>query len=95
LKGVSLNVLANKISRNYTEWHRYMKTFGTIVMSRDAFNLTIDDLDEKSLTSLAVKIAEKSSREFILFKSEDFNAYNVTSFMKIFFEHCGYGKYYQ
>ena len=60
-----------------------MKTFGTIVMSRVAFNLTIDDLDEKSLTSLAVKIGERAPREFILFKSKDFNAYNVTSFMKI------------
>jgi hypothetical protein len=36
LKGVSLNVLADQISQNYPEWHRYMKTFGTIVMSRDA-----------------------------------------------------------
>ena len=72
-----------------------MKIFGTIVMSRDAFNLTIDDLDEKSLTSLAVKIAERAPREFILFKCKDLNAYNVTSFMKIFFEHCGYGKYHQ
>lgn len=55
-----MNVLANQISRNYPEWHRYMKTFGTIVMSRVAFNLTIDDLDEKSLTSLAVKIGERA-----------------------------------
>ena len=91
--GVSLNVLANQIFRDYTEWHRYMKTFGTIVMSRDAFKLIIDELDEKNLINLAVKIGESAPREFILFKWKDLNADNVTSFMKMFFDHCGYGKY--
>jgi hypothetical protein len=92
-KGVSLNVLANQIFRDYTEWHRYMKTFGTIVMSKDAFKLIIDELDEKSLISLAVKIGESAPREFILFKWKDLNADSVTSFMKMFFDHCGFGKY--
>jgi hypothetical protein len=95
LKGVSLNVLANQIFRDYAEWHRYMKTFGTIVMSKDAFRLIIDELDEKSLIRLAVEIGEKAPKEFILFKWKDLNADNVTSFMKMFFDHCGYGKYDQ
>lgn len=92
-KGVSLNVLANQIFREYTEWDRYMKTFGTIVMSKDAFKLIIDELDEKSLIGLAVKIGERAPREFILFKWKDLTADSVTSFMKMFFDHCGYGKY--
>jgi hypothetical protein len=92
-KGISLNVLANKIFREYTEWHRYMKSFGTIVMSRDAFKLVLDELDEKNLASLAVKIGERAPREFILFKWKDLNPDSVTSFMKMFFDHCGYGKY--
>lgn len=91
--GVSLNVLANQIFRDYTEWDRYMKSFGTIVMSRDAFKLIIDELDEKNVISLGVKIGERAPREFILFKWKDLNSNNVTSFMKMFFDHCGYGKY--
>lgn len=70
-----------------------MKTFGTIVMSKDAFRLIIDELDEKNLINLAVKIGEKAPKEFILFKWKDLNADNVISFMKMFFDHCGYGKY--
>lgn len=93
LKGVSLNVLANQIFRDYAEWDRYMKSFGTIVLSRDAFKLIIDELDEKSVISLGVKIGESAPKEFILFKWKDLNSYNVTSFMKMFFDHCGYGKY--
>ena len=93
LKGISLNVLANQIFRDYTEWDRYMKSFGTIVLSRDAFKLIIDELDEKSVISLGVKIGERAPKEFILFKWKVLNSYNVTSFMKMFFDHCGYGKY--
>jgi hypothetical protein len=92
-KGVSLNALANQIFRDYAEWDRYMKSFGTIVMSRDAFKLIIDELNEKSLISLAVNIGQRAPREFILYKWKDLNADNVTSFMKMFFDHCGYGKY--
>jgi hypothetical protein len=67
LKGVSLNVLANQIFRDYAEWDRYMKSFGTIVLSRDAFKLIIDQLDEKSVIRLGVKIGESAPKEFILF----------------------------
>ncbi len=43
---VSLNTLANQIFGDYVELQRYMDKFGTIVMSKDAFRLILEALDE-------------------------------------------------
>jgi len=92
-KRVSLNTLANQIFEDYVEWQRYMEKFGTIVMSKDAFKLVLDSLDEQKLSNLAVKIAEKAPKEFILFKWKDLNTDTFVKFVRMYFEHCGYGQY--
>ncbi|MDE1863465.1 MAG: hypothetical protein KGI33_11225 [Thaumarchaeota archaeon] len=90
-KKVTVNALANKIFGDYVEWHRYMERFGTIVLSRNAFKTILDALDEKSLVRLAADVGEKAPREFILFKWKVLAADNVVKFIKMYFDHCGYG----
>jgi hypothetical protein len=90
---VSLNTLANQIFGDYVQWQRYMEKFGTIVMSKDAFRAILDSLDESNLVKLAVRIGESAPKEFILFKWKDLSSDSLVKFMKMYFEHCGYGQY--
>ncbi len=92
-KKVSLNTLANQIFGDYVEWQRYMERFGTIVMSKDAFKTILQALDEQNLINLAMNIGERAPKEFILFKWKELNTDNMLNFMKMYFEHCGYGQY--
>jgi uncharacterized protein (DUF1778 family) len=67
-KKVSLNTLANQIFGEHLEWQRYIERFGTIVMSKDAFKLILELLSEDKVVDLAINIAAKAPKEFILFK---------------------------
>ena len=62
-------------------------------MSKDAFKLVLEYLSEDKVVDLAVNIAAKAPKEFILFKWKDLNSDNVINFVKMFFAHCGYGQY--
>jgi hypothetical protein len=90
---VSLNTLANQIFGEHLEWQRYMERFGTIVMSKDAFKLILESLNEDKVVDLAVNIAAKAPKEFILFKWKGLNSENVINFVRMFFAHCGYGQH--
>jgi uncharacterized protein (DUF1778 family) len=92
-KKVSLNTLANQIFGEHLEWQRYIERFGTIIMSKDAFKLILELLSEGKVVDLAINIATKAPKEFILFKWKDLNSDNVISFVRMFFAHCGYGQY--
>ena len=92
-KKVSLNTLANQIFGEHLEWHRYMERFGTIIISKDAFKLVLESLSEEKVTDLAINIASKAPKEFILFKWKDLNSDSVINFVRMFFGHCGYGQY--
>ncbi|MGA9840805.1 MAG: hypothetical protein WBQ25_00660 [Nitrososphaeraceae archaeon] len=92
-KKVSLNTLANQIFGEHLEWQRYIERFGTIVMSKDAFKLILEFLSEEKVIDLAISIASKVPKEFILFKWKDLNSDNVINFVRMFFGHCGYGQY--
>ena len=92
-KKVSLNTLANQIFGEHLEWQRYIERFGTIVMSKDAFKLILESLSEEKVIDLAINIASKVPKEFILFKWKDLNSDNVINFVRMFFGHCGYGQY--
>lgn len=92
-KKVSLNTLANQIFGEHLEWQRYIERFGTIVISKDAFKLILESLSEDNVVDLAVNIADKAPKEFILFKWKDLNSENVINFVRMFFTHCGYGQY--
>jgi hypothetical protein len=93
IKRISLNTLADQIFGEYVEWHRYSEKFGTIIMSRDAFKMLLDSLNEKEIVDLAIKIAEKAPKEFILFKWKKITPQYVINFLKMYFDHCGYGNY--
>lgn len=94
-KKITVNTLANQIFGDYVEWQRYMERFGTIVLSRDAFKIVLDLLDEKNLLNLAIDIGEKAPKEFILFKWKGIATDNVIKFIKMYFDHCGYGTHDQ
>lgn len=92
-KKISLNTLVNQIFGEYVEWHRYVKQFGTIVLSKEAFKLILDYLENDKIINIAIEIATKAPKEFILFKWKEINSSNVIDFIKMFFDHCGYGQY--
>ena len=35
-KGVSVNIIANKIFNEYIEWQQFIEKFGTVVLSKEA-----------------------------------------------------------
>lgn len=92
---ITVNTLANQIFGEFVEWQRYIEKFGTIVLSRQAFKSVLDLLDEKDIMKLAIDIAEKAPKEFILFKWKGITADNVIRFIKMYFDHCGYGTHDQ
>lgn len=92
-KKVSMNTLVNQIFGEYVDWNKYVKRFGTIILSREAFKLLLESLDDDKIRTLAVDIATKAPREFILFKWKEIDQSHVIGFIKMFFDHCGYGQY--
>jgi hypothetical protein len=92
-KRITLNTLVNQIFGEYVEWHRYVKQFGTIILSKDAFKLLLDNLENDKIINIAIEIATKAPKEFILFKWKEINSSNLIDFIKMFFDHCGYGQY--
>lgn len=92
-KKLSLNTLVNQIFGEYVEWNKYVKRFGTIILSKEAFKLLLESLGNDKINTLAIDIASKAPKEFILFKWKEIDHSNVISFIKLFFDHCGYGQY--
>lgn len=92
-KKVSLNTLVNQIFGEYVDWNKYIKRFGTIILSKEAFELLLDNLDEHKIKTVAIDIATKAPKEFMLFKWKEIDKSNVIDFIKMFFDHCGYGQY--
>ncbi|MFZ0346007.1 MAG: hypothetical protein WAL24_12700 [Nitrososphaeraceae archaeon] len=50
-------------------------------------------MDEQEVINVAINIASKAPKEFILFKWKELSTRSVVSFMRMFFEHCGYRQY--
>ena len=92
-KKVSLNTLAHQIFGEYIEWQRYVERFGIVSMSKDAFKYILDSLDDKQVIKLATTIGQKAPKEFILFKWKNLDSENTVNFIKMYFGHCGYGRY--
>lgn len=90
-KKISLNVLANQIFGEYTEFQQSMKKFGTIHMSKNALNLILESLDEKKVIELATQIGSKEPKDFILFKWKQVDSEKIAEFIQMYFEYCGYG----
>ncbi|MDH3277205.1 MAG: hypothetical protein OEL77_05360 [Nitrosopumilus sp.] len=90
-KRISLNTLANQIFGNHVEVEQYMKKFGIIEMSKGAFKELLNSLDEKNIINFAKSIGAKEPKDFILFKWKKITSDSVTEFIKMYFEHCGYG----
>lgn len=89
---ITLNSLANQIFGEYVEYKRFMERFGFIIISKEGFETILNALDEKEIIRVATKIGEKAPKEFILFKWKTISTENFVDFVKMYFEHCGYGK---
>ena len=90
-KRISLNTLANQIFGDHVEYDQFMKKFGMIEMSKGSFKELLDSLDEKSIINFAKSIGSTEPKDFILFKWKKLTPDSVTEFIKMYFEHCGYG----
>jgi hypothetical protein len=90
-KRISLNTLANQIFGDHVEVEQYMKKFGIVEMSKGAFKELLNSLDEKNIINFAKSVGYKEPKDFILFKWKEITTDSVTKFIKMYFEHCGYG----
>lgn len=90
-KRISLNTLANQIFGDHVELDQYMKKFGMVEMSRGSFRELLKSLDEKNIINFAKSIGSKEPKDFILFKWKELTPETITGFIKMYFEHCGYG----
>ena len=84
----SLNTLANQIFEDYLESQQFINKFGTIILSRDAFKMILDIIDEPSIEKLGKMIGENAPKEFILFKWKEITVNNILEFIKMFTTHC-------
>jgi hypothetical protein len=91
-KKVTLNTIANQIIGDYVDLHRYIEKFGTIIISREAFQTILAALDEKELVRIGTSIGEQVPKEFILFRWKNITLENFVEFIKVYFDHCGYGR---
>jgi len=90
-KRISMNTLANQIFGDHVELGQFMKKFGVVEMSKGAFKELLNSLDEKNIINFAKSVGSKEPRDFILFKWKELTYESVSDFIKIYFEHCGYG----
>lgn len=89
---ISLNTLVNHIFANYVETEMYLQKFGVLKLSTDSFRRILAEIDDKTLVNLATRAGSLEAKEFILFKWKELNLHSVTSFIKIFFDVCGFGR---
>ena len=90
-KRISLNTLANQVFGDHVEYDQFMKKFGVIEMSKGSFKELLESLDEKNIINFAKSIGSTEPKDFILFKWKKLTPDSVTEFIKMYFEHCGYG----
>ena len=90
-KRISLNTLANQIFGDHVELDQYMKKFGMVEMSKGSFRELLHSLDEKNIINFAKSIGSKEPKDFILFKWKELTVNSISDFIKMYFEHCGYG----
>jgi len=90
-KKISLNTLANQIFGEHVEFGQFMKKFGMIEMSKGSFKELLDAIDEKNIINFAKSIGSKEPKDFILFKWTEISPKTISEFIKMYFEHCGYG----
>ena len=89
---ISLNTLTNQIFGKYLDLDVYMEKFGVMKMSKKVFKMFLDKTDVTELKLSALDAGSNEPKEFILFKWKEITSENVSTFMKIYCEHCGYGQ---
>ena len=51
----SVNIIADRISREYIEWQQFIEKFGTVVLSKEAFFTLINVINEQKLIDLSIQ----------------------------------------
>ena len=62
-----------------------------VEMSKGSFRELLNTLDEKNIINFAKSVGSKEPKDFILFKWKEITVKSITDFIKMYFEHCGYG----
>ena len=76
---------------DHVEYDQFMKKFGMVEMSKGSFKDLLNSLDEKNIINFAKSIGSTEPKDFILFKWKKLTPDSVSEFIKMYFEHCGYG----
>ena len=82
-KGISFNSLINSIAKKYISWEKYATEIGYIPLARDTVRLIFDNLDDRTLQTIANKVGTTIPREMtiLMFNKTDFDS--IISFMEI------------
>lgn len=82
-RGISLNSLVNSIAKKYISWEKYAAEIGYIPLARETIRLIFENLDEKTIQTIAGRVGRTVPREMtlLMFKRVDFNS--IVSFMTI------------
>ena len=60
-------------------------------MSKGSFKDLLNSLDKNNIINFAKSIGSTEPKDFILFKWKKLTPDSVSEFIKMYFEHCGYG----
>jgi hypothetical protein len=81
------------MQKEYYSYFDNVPYYLTIFYLANAFKYVLASLDDKQIIELATTIGQKAPKEFILFKWKKIDSENIVNFIKMYFGHCGYGRY--
>lgn len=63
---ISLNALVNQILRSYVRWEKQASKSGWILMQKKVIKSIIEELDEKTITKIAIPLAKEVMTDTLL-----------------------------
>ncbi|MFQ5941718.1 MAG: hypothetical protein ACE5KA_08490 [Nitrososphaerales archaeon] len=82
-RGISLNSLITSIMKRYINWEKFAEEIGYIPLARETVRLVFDNLDEKTLQTVAARVGRTIPREMtlLMFNKIDFDS--IMAFLEI------------
>ena len=80
LNAISLNTMIGQILTKHVEWDRFAEDIGVVVITRPFFRAVIEEVDDKTLTTIAVTTCRSAIRDAMLFIT---GKSDLPSFLKV------------
>ena len=80
LNAISLNTLIGQILTKHVEWDRFAEDIGIVVLTRPFFRAILEEVDDKTLTIIAVSTCRSAIRDAMLFIT---GKADLQSFLKV------------